>query len=375
MHGADGPLAGAAAQPRRLAVLAVIARSGTRGVTRAKLLTLLWPDAEEVQGRRVITQALYALRRDLGIDEAIGGTKDLRLSPEHVACDIVEFEAALDQGDREGAYVLYAGPYLHGFRLLGAPEFERWVDDTRAALQHRLHDAVEHLARSSAVDGAHDRAAAWWRRRAADDPLSARIAVQVMRALTAGGDRAGALRHARVFQALSAEELGLPPDREVIALAESLAEPADDAVTLVSPASAGDHIGAIAVLPFAHLGLESDDDHQRRWRDGLAEEMIGELSRVLPNQVLARTASFALGAAPGLTALRAESAITHAIEGSVRRSASGIRVTARLLHVRSGQSVWSERFECDLADGTSAHDDIAARVAERVRQSVRARAS
>jgi TolB-like protein len=40
-----------------------------------------------------------------------------------------------------------------------------------------------------------------------------------------------------------------------------------------------------------------------------------------------------------------------------------------------GQSVWSERFECDLADGTSAHDDIAARVAKRVRQSVRARAS
>ena len=360
---------GATAQPRRLAVLAVIARGGTRGVTRAKLLALLWPDAEETRGRRVITQAVYALRRDLGTDEAIGGTQDLRINPGHLTCDATEFEAALDRGDREAAHSLYAGPYLDGFRLAGAPEFERWADDARSALQHRLHEAVEHLARSSAEAGAHDRAVAWWRRRSADDPLSARVAVQLMRALTDAGDHGGALRHARLFQALCAQELGLPPDREVIALAASISTSASAATTPASSISTRE-AGSIAVLPFAHLGTEVDDDRQRRWRDGLAEEIIGELSRALPNQVLARTASFALGAAPGLTALRSEAAISHAIEGSVRNSASGIRVTARLVHVASGRSLWSERFECATHDDALAHDDVAVRVAECVRTSL-----
>ena len=54
-------MAGSAAQPRRLAVLVMVARGGKRGTTRGKLLEVLWPDADDEQGRRVVTQALYAL--------------------------------------------------------------------------------------------------------------------------------------------------------------------------------------------------------------------------------------------------------------------------------------------------------------------------
>ena len=43
----DGnPLSGAAAQPRRMAILAMLARAGQRGITREKVLSLLWPDAD-----------------------------------------------------------------------------------------------------------------------------------------------------------------------------------------------------------------------------------------------------------------------------------------------------------------------------------------
>ena len=168
----------------------------------------------------------------------------------------------------------------------------------------------------------------------------------------------------------------MPPDREVIALADALTRaeqvPSSDA-SAASPTRGGsDQASTIAVLPFAHLGVDGDDDTQRRWRDGLAEEVIGELSRVLSHRVLGRTASFALGAAPGLAALRAESAITHANEGSVRRKPTSIRVTARLLHVRGGHSIWSERFECPVDDDASAHDIIASSVAERVQRALMA---
>jgi len=353
-------------------VLALLARSGSRGVSRAKLLALLWPDASDEQGRRVVTQALYALRRDMGDERAIAGTQDLRLDSNVVWCDVCEFEAALDRGATDSAAALYTGPFLDGFRLASAPEFERWADDARSALQHKLHDALERLAREAERAGEWAHAIAWWRRRAADDPLNARVALEVMRVLVASGDRNGALRHARFFEALSSAELGLPADRDVLDLAASIRRDASDAElrTRATIFKAGDNTAhAIAVLPFTHLGVEADDDEQRRWRDALAEEMIGELSRDLPLRVLARTASFALGAAPGLGALRAEPGIALALEGSVRRTASAVRVTARLVHVAGGHFVWSERFERPL-DDAAAQDYIALTVAARVRETL-----
>ena len=66
---------GAAAQPRRLAVLALLARAGRTGVTREKILALLWPDEADSRARRSLNQAVYSLRRDLGADNALVGTK------------------------------------------------------------------------------------------------------------------------------------------------------------------------------------------------------------------------------------------------------------------------------------------------------------
>src|SRR5919199_113199 len=68
----DGkPFVGAAAQPRRLAVLALLARARERGLTREKLIAYLWPDADEERGRRVLSQTLYSIRRDLGSEDVI----------------------------------------------------------------------------------------------------------------------------------------------------------------------------------------------------------------------------------------------------------------------------------------------------------------
>lgn len=75
-------LGGNAQQPRRLALLAVLARAGDRGVNRDRLATLLWGDLEPDRARRNLNQALYAIRQDLGSEEAILGTRDLRLNPE-----------------------------------------------------------------------------------------------------------------------------------------------------------------------------------------------------------------------------------------------------------------------------------------------------
>ena len=222
--GPDGPVAGAAAQPRRLAILALLARAGERGVTRDKILGYLYPDTEEDRARRTLANAIYALRRDLGSDESLLGGNDLRLNPDVVSCDVVEFEAALAAGELARAAALYEGPFLDGFRLAGAPEFERWADAQRTAIDHAYVGAVAKLARNAVAAGHHEEATAWWRKLTASDPLNARYATGLMEALVALGDRTGALRQARIYEALVEQELDLPPDRSVVELAQRLRE-------------------------------------------------------------------------------------------------------------------------------------------------------
>jgi len=123
----DRQVTGAAAQPRRLALLALLASSGEQGITRDKLLAYFWPDADEDRARRGLNQALYALRQDLRSDDVFLGSRDIRLNPDLITSDVGEFSRALAQGRLEQAAERYLGPFLDGFHLPGAPEFERWA--------------------------------------------------------------------------------------------------------------------------------------------------------------------------------------------------------------------------------------------------------
>ena len=220
---ADGKLvAGAAAQPRRLAVLALLARAGRTAVSREKILALLWPDEPDERARKSLNQAVYSLRRDLGDDEALVGSKDLRLNLELIAVDVVEFDDALQRNDIDDAIRLYAGPFLDGFFVPRAPEFERWMENERRSLAHAYAVALERVAALAAERGDPTSAVGHWRKLAATDPLNGRIALSLMNALVAIGDVSGALQHARLHEVMLDQELGLPPDREVSALAREL---------------------------------------------------------------------------------------------------------------------------------------------------------
>ena len=176
-----------------------------------------------------------------------------------------------------------------------------------------------------------------------------------------------------------AEQLDLPPDREVIELAQSLRQEPHATPTTVAPAisasastSGGDPFSSnaassIAVLPFATLGPKSTDDDHAHWCDGLAEEMINTLLGIPAIRVVARGASFALGPTPSLASLRQELRVSHAVEGSVRRIESGVRVTVRLIETVEGHAVWWERFDCPFAESAEQQERIAQRVADRVR--------
>ena len=219
----DGvPLTGAASQRSRLALLAILAAAGPAGVAREKVLACLWPESDDERARHALKQAVYALRRDLGSENAITGTATLSIDTSIISSDIREFDDAIARGDDATAVAVYAGPFLDGVFIRAAPEFDQWAATERARLERAHLEAIGRLAR--AADAAGDMVASvqWWRRAAAAEPLSGRVAVSLMRALAQSGDVSAAIQHARVHEAVVQGELESPPDEVVLAFAEEL---------------------------------------------------------------------------------------------------------------------------------------------------------
>ena len=418
---AGTPAAGRGTRGHRLALLALLARG--RPLSRDRALALLWPESDADRARRLLSDTLYLLRGAVGEDVLLASGDELRLNPEGVTSDVAEFERALDEGRTEAAVQAYAGPFLDGFHLADSAEFEQWVDGERARLSERYAGALGTLAEASEGAGDWSGAAGWWRRLAALEPGNGRVAGRLMLALAAAGDRAGALQHARVHAALLREEYDAEPDPEVVRLEERLrresvarassdhpeppsrhperSEGSSPAEVEPSPGRvprfARDDIGtarrsrrlalglalalvalagvvlarsraapaaerrSIAVLPFTNLSTGGEQDY---FSEGLAEELIGALSRIEGLRVAARTSSFAVGGrALDVRTIGDTLGVATVLEGSVRRDRGRLRVSARLADAETGYQIWSEEFDRELRDVFAVQDEIARAIA------------
>src|SRR5215207_3090803 len=219
----DGaPLDDMSGRRRTLALMALLAGAGTRGMTREAVSSLLWPDSDEVRARASLKQLVHSLRRELGLPALLLPGRDLRLNPEYVTSDVADFRDAVSRSDHAAAFGWYAGAFLDGFNVRNADGFERWASDYRASLARDFARMLEALAEEACGAG-ESRAAVEWRRRLANaEPLNAHAAIGLMRALDAAGERAAALQHARAFQSFMRGELGGEEDRTVADAADAL---------------------------------------------------------------------------------------------------------------------------------------------------------
>ena len=231
LHSEGRELSGAALQRRRLAVLAALAVAGPRGLTRDKLLALLWTDTDETRGRQALSQALYALRRDTDENELVLGGDALHLNPEAVTSDVADFDAAVAARRFEEAAGLYVGPFLDGVYVGGSADFDRWADLERMRLARDAERVIEELAAQADACGDHRAAAGWWRRLVAIDPLKTRANVGLVAALAASGEGVNAMRQLDAYTELVRMELDAEPSDEVRALSEQLRrDPHDGAI-------------------------------------------------------------------------------------------------------------------------------------------------
>jgi len=126
---------------------------------------------------------------------------------------------------------------------------------------------------------------------------------------------------------------------------------------LASSGSATTAQASVAVLPFANL---SGDPAKRYFSDGIADQLITELSRRKNLRVAARTSSFAFGGgnADIKTIARALN-VAAVVEGSVREDGNRVRIVAELISATDGFQIWSDSYDRDLTNILALQDDIA----------------
>jgi adenylate cyclase len=117
---------------------------------------------------------------------------------------------------------------------------------------------------------------------------------------------------------------------------------------------------SIAVLAFTNM---SNDTEQEFFADGIAEDIITELSRSRSLFVIARNSSFTYKGKPAsIRDIGHELGVRYVLEGSVRNARNRVRVTAQLIEATTGGHVWAERYDRELADIFAVQDEITSSV-------------
>ena len=144
----------------------------------------------------------------------------------------------------------------------------------------------------------------------------------------------------------SARDLRLELDELAVAAAEPAAKTAP----------------SVAVLPFADMSPEKDQDY---FCEGIAEELINGLGRIENLRVASRTSSFQFkGATVDVREIGRLLDVANILEGSVRKAGNHLRITAQLVTVADGYRRWSDRYDREMKDIFAIQDEIAESIVE-----------
>jgi TolB-like protein/Tfp pilus assembly protein PilF len=150
-----------------------------------------------------------------------------------------------------------------------------------------------------------------------------------------------------------------------LSLAAPAKPPASSAGQRARPAAGETPAASIAVLPFADL---SPDKDQEWFCDGVAEEILNALTQLPGLRVAARTSAFTFRAREAdLDAIAGALHVATVLQGSVRRAGDRVRITVQLVDAANGYQLWSERYDREIADIFDVQDEIARGVAERLK--------
>jgi TolB-like protein/Tfp pilus assembly protein PilF len=114
---------------------------------------------------------------------------------------------------------------------------------------------------------------------------------------------------------------------------------------------------SIAVLPFVNISSDKEQDY---FSDGLSEELLNQLAQIPQLRVIARTSSFSFkGKEVDVATIAKALNVANVLEGSVRKSANTLRITAQLVRTSDSSNLWSQTYERQMTDVFKVQDEIA----------------
>jgi DNA-binding SARP family transcriptional activator len=206
---------------KHLALLSYLALSPDHTRTRAHLMGLLWGERLDEKARRSLNEAVRLLRATLGDDRLITDGDALRLNPQHLEVDVLEFERLGGEGQLR-ALDLVRGEFLEGFHVEDAPAFEDWIGTERARIRDLATQLLVARAAEQLAVNRHVEARALARRALTLNPYSEPALSLAMRSAALESDAAGALATYHEFTARLERELGERPSRALDALADRI---------------------------------------------------------------------------------------------------------------------------------------------------------
>jgi len=357
------------------ALLAYLLVENDRWQPREKLAGLLWGDRGTKQARNSLNQALYEIRKaeiDVGIDLIERESERVRLIGSNVECDLYRFKDLL-ASDPIAANGFTVDEFLADLGVSDA-EFIDWMnrvrtklrDDQLASLRRQSADAISNNRADSAITIT--------RRMLELDPLDEPARRQLMELYVESGNRAEAMRQYQICKELLAAELGVTPDPLTESLLERIKTVDVEQHPLATPESierqvmvaqrGDDQAPVLAVLPFTNL---SDDPEHACLAEGLADDLIHALSAYRWFKVLGRSSTFRVSeGAADLDLMRQSFGATHLVSGQLRRSGKALRINVELVDCRSGQQLWSARYNEPVERLFELEDAIVSHIASAV---------
>lgn len=117
---------------------------------------------------------------------------------------------------------------------------------------------------------------------------------------------------------------------------------------------------SIVVLAFENMSIDQDQEY---FADGIAEDIITDLSKISSLFVIARNSAFIYkGKAVNLQKVGRELGVRYVLQGSVRKASNRVRITAQLTDASSGGHVWAERYDRELTDIFEVQDDVTSKI-------------
>jgi len=153
--------------------------------------------------------------------------------------------------------------------------------------------------------------------------------------------------------------------QDMLELIQSLSDTQNKLKLEKTPHSSPKKKPSIAVLPFVNMSADPENEY---FSDGLSEDLINALTKIMELHVVARTSSFSFkGEKVDIREIGHKLNVDHLLEGSVRKAGNRVRITAQLIKVKDGYHLWSERYDRNLEDVFAIQDEITEKITEKLK--------